>query len=168
MMTGGCFLWPENIPPAVRQGKALYDVLIIGSGGGGMRAALEASKTPGLKVAVMTKMAPTRSATTMAQGGINGAARTTDSKDSPEVHAFDTVKGADYLCDQDAVEYFTEKAPEILFEVAERHYVSIFSRFCIRRDSAILMAVDCHFEFFHIFKWRSSAKSHKSVIIKLR
>ena len=117
MMTGGCFLWPENIPPAVRQGKALYDVLIIGSGGGGMRAALEASKTPGLKVAVMTKMAPTRSATTMAQGGINGAARTTDSKDSPEVHAFDTVKGADYLCDQDAVEYFTEKAPEILFEL---------------------------------------------------
>lgn len=64
--------------------------------------------------------------------------------------------------------FYREPAPEILFEVAERHYVSIFSRFCIRRDSAILMAVDCHFEFFHIFKWRSSAKSHKSVIIKLR
>ncbi|XFO68675.1 8-methylmenaquinol:fumarate reductase flavoprotein subunit [Sporomusa silvacetica DSM 10669] len=109
--------WGENIPATVRDGSALYDVLIIGSGGGGMRAALEATKQKGLKVAVMTKMVPTRSATTMAQGGINGAARTTDSKDSPEAHAFDTVKGADYLCDQDAVEYFTERAPEILFEL---------------------------------------------------
>lgn len=115
---GAYFGWPgENIPASVKEGTALYDVLIIGSGGGGMRAALEASKQKGLKVAVMTKMAPTRSATTMAQGGINGAARNTDDKDSPDVHASDTVKGADYLCDQDAVEYFTERAPEILNEL---------------------------------------------------
>lgn len=118
MVAGAYFAWPgDNIPAAVKDGSALYDVLIIGSGGGGLRAALEAAQQKGLKVAVMTKMAPTRSATTMAQGGINGAARNTDGKDSPEAHAFDTVKGADYLCDQDAVEYFTEKAPEILFEL---------------------------------------------------
>lgn len=118
IVAGAYFGWPgANIPTAVREGTALYDVLIIGSGGSGMRAAVEAVKQKGLKVAVMTKMAPTRSATTMAQGGINGACRNSDEKDSPAVHAFDTIKGADYLCDQDAVEYFTERAPEILFEL---------------------------------------------------
>lgn len=117
-MAGAYFAWPgDNVPAAVRDGSALYDVLIIGSGGAGMRAALEASKQKGLKVAVMTKMAPTRSATCMAQGGINGAARHTDEQDSPASHAFDTVKGSDYLSDQDAVEFFTEKAPEVLWEL---------------------------------------------------
>ncbi len=118
VVAGAYFAWPgSNIPEAVRSGSALYDVLIIGSGGAGMRAALEASKQKGIKVAVMTKMAPTRSATTMAQGGINGAARNTDTKDSPEIHAFDTVKGADYLCDQDAVAYYTEESAKMLFEL---------------------------------------------------
>lgn len=65
----------------------------------------------------MTKMAPTRSATCMAQGGINGVACHADEKDSPASHAFDTVKGGDYLCDQDAVEYYTERAPEVLKEL---------------------------------------------------
>jgi succinate dehydrogenase / fumarate reductase flavoprotein subunit len=118
VMTGGCLNWAgSNIPAAVKDGSALYDVLIIGSGGGGLRAALEAAKDKGLKVAVMTKMVPTRSATTMAQGGMNGAAGVTDPKDSPEIHAFDTVKGADYLCDQDAVEFFAEHAAETLYEM---------------------------------------------------
>lgn len=118
VMTGGCLNWAgSNIPTAVKNGSALYDVLIIGSGGSGMRAALEATKEKGLKVAVMTKMVPTRSATTMAQGGINGAAKVADEKDSPEAHAFDTVKGADYLCDQDAVEYYAEEAASTLFEL---------------------------------------------------
>ncbi len=118
VMAGAYFHWfGDNIPATVRNGTAMYDVLIIGSGGAGMRAALEAAKEKGLKVAVMTKMVPTRSATTMAQGGINGASRVTDDKDSPEIHAFDTVKGADYLCDQDAVAYFTEQAAETLFEL---------------------------------------------------
>ncbi|SDE21664.1 8-methylmenaquinol:fumarate reductase flavoprotein subunit [Sporomusa acidovorans DSM 3132] len=117
-MAGTYFHWfGDNIPATVRNGTAMYDVLIIGSGGAGMRAALEAAQNKGLKIAVMTKMVPTRSATTMAQGGINGAARVTDDKDSPEAHAFDTVKGADYLCDQDAVAYYAEKAAETLFEL---------------------------------------------------
>ncbi|WP_378954361.1 FAD-dependent oxidoreductase [Pelosinus sp. sgz500959] len=118
VVAGSYFDWfGDNIPATVRNGTALYDVLIIGSGGAGMRAALEASKQKGIKVAVMTKMAPTRSATCMAQGGINGAARHADEKDSPASHAFDTVKGGDYLCDQDAVEFYTEKAPEVLAEL---------------------------------------------------
>lgn len=118
VVAGAYFGWfGDNIPATVRNGTAMYDVLIIGSGGGGLRAALEAAKEKGLKVAVMTKMAPTRSATTMAQGGMNGAAGITDPKDSPAIHAFDTIKGADYLCDQDAVEYFTEHAAETLFEM---------------------------------------------------
>ena len=104
VVAGAYFGWfGDNIPATVRNGTAMYDVLIIGSGGGGLRAALEAAKEKGLKVAVMTKMAPTRSATTMAQGSMNGAAGITDPKDSPAIHAFDTIKGADYLCDQDAV-----------------------------------------------------------------
>lgn len=118
VLTSGCFgLFGDNIPATVRNGTALYDVLIIGSGGAGMRAALEVAKQKGLKVAVMTKMVPTRSATTMAQGGINGASRNTDDKDSPEAHTFDTVKGADYLCDQDAVAYYAEQSAELLFEL---------------------------------------------------
>jgi len=118
VVTGSYFGWfGDNIPVSVRNETALYDVLIIGSGAAGMRAALEATKQKGFKVAVMSKMAPTRSATCMAQGGINGAAAHTDTKDSPESHAFDTVKGGDFLCDQDAVEYYTNSAPGVLLEL---------------------------------------------------
>ena len=115
---GTYFEWQgNNIPADVKKGTALYDVLIIGSGGAGMRAALEAAKDKNLKVAIMTKLVPTRSATTMAQGGMNGCTGVTDSKDTPESHAFDTVKGGDYLCDQDAVEYFAENAGQIIYEM---------------------------------------------------
>lgn len=115
---GTYFEWKgNNIPASVQSGTALYDVLIIGSGGAGMRAALEAAKDKKLKVAVMTKLVPTRSATTMAQGGMNGCTGVTDSKDTPEAHAFDTVKGGDYLCDQDAIEYFAENAGKIIYEM---------------------------------------------------
>ncbi|MEN6414223.1 MAG: FAD-binding protein [Veillonellales bacterium] len=96
---------------------ALFDVLVIGSGGSGMRAALEAGRQKDLKVALMTKLVPTRSATCMAQGGINGALRHADARDSIEKHAFDTVKGSDYLGDQDAIRFFAEKAPEALREL---------------------------------------------------
>ena len=94
-----------------------YDVLIIGSGGSGMRAALEASKNPNLSVAVMTKMMPTRSATCMAQGGINGAVGHADSTDTIDKHMFDTVKGSDYLGDQNAIEYFVSEATKAILEL---------------------------------------------------
>lgn len=105
------------VSAAIRELSAPYDVLIIGSGGSGMRAAIEASKQKGLKVALLTKMAPTRSATCMAQGGINGAARHADETDNAQLHTFDTVKGSDYLGDQDAISFFAEKAPEALWEL---------------------------------------------------
>lgn len=92
-------------------------MLIIGSGGAGMRAALAAAENKDLKVAVLTKLVPTRSASTMAQGGMNGVTGVTDPNDSFESHAFDTIKGGDYLCDQDAVEYFVERAGKNIYEM---------------------------------------------------
>lgn len=94
-----------------------YDVVIIGGGGAGMRAALEASRNPDLEVVVLSKTFPTRSHTGAAQGGINGALALKDSSDSPELHFRDTVKGSDFLGDQDAIEFFTKNAPECIVEL---------------------------------------------------
>ena len=117
LVAGGCKWEGGNVPKNVQQGEVTYDVLIIGSGGAGMRAALAAMENKDLKVAVMTKLMPTRSASTMAQGGMNGVTGVTDPEDSVESHVFDTVKGADYLCDQDAVEYFAERAGKNILEM---------------------------------------------------
>lgn len=115
---GTYFSWNgKNIPEEVKKGDVTYDVLVIGSGGAGMRAALAAAENKGLKVAVMTKLQPTRSASTMAQGGMNGVTKVTDKEDSVESHMFDTIKGGDYLCDQDAVEYFAENAGKNIYEM---------------------------------------------------
>lgn len=94
-----------------------FDVLVIGSGGAGMRAALEAAQMGDLHVALMTKMFPTRSATGMAQGGINGVMQHADPADTLEKHVFDTIKGSDFLGDQDAIEFFCEKAPSAIKEI---------------------------------------------------
>lgn len=93
-----------------------YDVVIAGGGGAGMRAALEASKNPDLSVAVFTKTYPTRSHTGAAQGGIN-ASLGYRADDSPHNHFRDTVKGSDFLADQDAVDFFVKNAPEAIFEL---------------------------------------------------
>ena len=94
-----------------------YDVLVIGSGGSGMRAALEAGQQGDLSVALMTKMFPTRSATGMAQGGINGVLKNQDPEDTLDKHIFDTVKGSDFLADQDAVEFFCQRMPDCINEL---------------------------------------------------
>ena len=94
-----------------------FDVLVIGSGGSGMRAALEAGRQGDLSVALMTKMFPTRSATGMAQGGINGVLQNADPNDTIERHIFDTVKGSDFLGDQDAIEFFCNNAPGGINEI---------------------------------------------------
>lgn len=115
---GTYFSWNgNNIPEEVKKGDVTYDVLVIGSGGAGMRAALAAAENKGLKVAVMTKLLQTRSASTMAQGGMNGVTNVTDPADSVESHMFETIKGGDYLCDQDAVEFFAQNAGSTIYEL---------------------------------------------------
>ncbi len=103
-----------------------YDVLIVGAGGAGLMAALEASKHKDVKIGVVTKVYPTRSHTGAAQGGINAALANVDPSDSPEVHAFDTVKGSDYLGDQDAIEFMCNEAPKRIYEL--EHLGVPFSR----------------------------------------
>lgn len=93
-----------------------FDVLVIGSGGAGMRAAVEASKH-NLSIAMMSKTFPVRAATCCAQGGINAAIGVADPTDTVEKHFFDTTKGSDYLGDQDAIEFFVSKLPECIKEL---------------------------------------------------
>ncbi|OOY99736.1 succinate dehydrogenase flavoprotein subunit [Solemya velum gill symbiont] len=92
-----------------------FDALIIGAGGGGMRAALQLARADA-KVAVVSKVFPTRSHTVAAQGGIN-AALANVLPDNWHWHMFDTVKGSDYLGDQDAIEYMCKIAPQVVYEL---------------------------------------------------
>ena len=86
-----------------------HDIVIVGAGGAGLRAAIEvASKSPELKIALISKVYPMRSHTVAAEGGAAGVAK---DEDSFEHHFNDTVSGGDWLCDQDAVEFFVEQAP---------------------------------------------------------
>jgi succinate dehydrogenase / fumarate reductase, flavoprotein subunit len=101
-----------------------HDVLVIGAGCAGMRAAIAAHDT-GADVAVVSKLHPTRSHSGAAEGGINAALGNTG-EDSPETHAFDTVKGSDYLGDQDAIELFTAEAPGDIYQL--EHWGAVFSR----------------------------------------
>ncbi|GGK27797.1 succinate dehydrogenase flavoprotein subunit [Caldalkalibacillus thermarum] len=103
-----------------------YDVIVVGAGGAGMMAALYASKDKNLRVACLSKIFPTRSHTGAAQGGINAAMGYRDATDSPEKHFRDTVKGSDFLADQDAVEFFTANMPAIISELD--YYGVPFSR----------------------------------------
>ena len=91
-----------------------YDVIVIGAGGAGLMAALYASQ--GAKTAVISKLYPTRSHTGAAQGGI-GAALGNMEEDHPEWHIFDTIKGSDYLADQDAVKILCEEAVGMVYEL---------------------------------------------------
>lgn len=100
-----------------------FDVVIIGGGGAGLMAALNASK--GVRTAVISKLYPVRSHTGAAQGGI-GAALGNYEEDHPEWHAFDTVKGSDYLGDQDAIEFMTSEAVEAVYDL--EHHGLPFSR----------------------------------------
>ena len=94
-----------------------HDIVIVGAGGAGMEAALNASKDGSLDVAVITKVFPTRSHTGAAQGGMNAVMKYRDAEDSVESHVFDTIKGSDYLADQDAVEFFCSGMPDLVREL---------------------------------------------------
>ena len=100
-----------------------YDVLVMGAGLAGMRAALSAHQQ-GASVAILTKVHPVRSHSNAAQGGINAAL--TDRGDKWEEHAFETVKGSDYLGDQDAVEVLAQEAGQDI--IALEHMGVIFNR----------------------------------------
>ena len=94
-----------------------YDIVVVGAGGAGMEAALNASADGSQSVAVITKVFPTRSHTGAAQGGMNAALGFRDETDTVESHVFDTIKGSDYLADQDAVEFFCGGMPELVLEL---------------------------------------------------
>jgi succinate dehydrogenase / fumarate reductase, flavoprotein subunit len=104
--------------------EAKHDVVIVGAGCAGMRAAIEAHDA-GADVAVVSKLHPTRSHSGAAEGGIN-AALGNAGEDDPATHAYDTVKGSDYLGDQDSIELFTREAPGDIYQL--EHWGALFSR----------------------------------------
>ncbi len=104
-----------------------HDVIIVGGGLAGCRAALEIKRTdPNLNVALVAKTHPIRSHSVAAQGGMAATLKNVDAEDSWEAHAFDTVKGSDYLADQDAVEILTREAPDVVIDL--EHMGVLFSR----------------------------------------
>ncbi len=102
-----------------------FDGIIIGGGGAGMRASLQLAES-GLNTAVISKVFPTRSHTVSAQGGITCAIASDDPDDDWRWHMFDTVKGSDYIGDQDAIEYMCAEGPKAVFEL--EHMGLPFSR----------------------------------------
>src|SRR5215210_4721411 len=104
--------------------EAQHDVLVVGAGCAGMRAAIEAFDT-GADVAVVSKIHPVRSHSGAAEGGIN-AALGNASEDDPEKHSFDSVKGSDYLGDQDAIEILCNEAPGDVYQL--ENWGAVFSR----------------------------------------
>ena len=104
--------------------KRKFDVVIIGAGGSGMRASLQLARA-GLNVAVLTKVFPTRSHTVAAQGGVSASLGNMN-PDSWQDHFYDTVKGGDWLGDQDAIEFMVAQAPKVVYEL--EHFGMPFDR----------------------------------------
>ncbi|MEI8299642.1 MAG: FAD-binding protein, partial [Pseudomonadota bacterium] len=102
-----------------------YDVIVVGAGGAGLRATFGLAEA-GLKVASITKVFPTRSHTVAAQGGISAALGNMGDGDDWRFHFYDTIKGSDWLGDQDAIEYMCKEAPSAVIEL--EHYGVPFSR----------------------------------------
>jgi succinate dehydrogenase / fumarate reductase flavoprotein subunit len=102
-----------------------YDVIVVGAGGAGLRSIFGLAEA-GLKVAAITKVFPTRSHTVAAQGGISAALGNMGDGDDWRFHFYDTIKGSDWLGDQDAIEYMCKEAPSAVIEL--EHYGVPFSR----------------------------------------
>ena len=101
--------------PAYKIVDHTYDVVVVGAGGSGLRATMGSAEA-GLKTACITKVFPTRSHTVAAQGGI-AASLGNNSPDHWTWHMYDTVKGSDWLGDQDAIEYMVREAPHAVYEL---------------------------------------------------
>jgi succinate dehydrogenase / fumarate reductase flavoprotein subunit len=101
-----------------------FDAVIVGAGGSGMRASLQLAEA-GLNVAVLSKVFPTRSYTVAAQGGI-GASLGNMSEDNWHYHFYDTIKGSDWLGDQDVIEFMCREAPKVVYEL--EHFGMPFDR----------------------------------------
>src|SRR4029078_8825637 len=105
---------PPSIPVASRAVDASHDVLVIGAGCAGMRDAIEAFDA-GVDVALVSKLHPTRSHSGAAEGGINAPLGNVED-DTPDLQAFDTVKGSDYLGDQDAIQVLCDEAAADVYQ----------------------------------------------------
>ncbi len=104
--------------------KRKFDVVIVGAGGSGMRASLQLARA-GLNVAVVSKVFPTRSHTVAAQGGV-AASLSNMNEDNWQYHFYDTIKGSDWLGDQDAIEFMCREAPKVVYEL--EHFGMPFDR----------------------------------------
>ncbi|MFN7323513.1 MAG: FAD-binding protein, partial [Sphingomonadales bacterium] len=105
----------ETVSPAYKIIDHTYDTIVVGAGGSGLRATMGSAEA-GLKTACITKVFPTRSHTVAAQGGI-AASLGNNSPDHWTWHMYDTVKGSDWLGDQDAIEYMVREAPAAVYEL---------------------------------------------------
>ena len=103
-----------------------FDAIVVGAGGAGLMAAVYLARQGNLRTAVLSKLYPTRSHTGTAQGGIGAALGNMGEEDRWEWHMFDTVKGSDYLGDQDAIEVMCRESPEVVYEL--EHMGLPFSR----------------------------------------
>lgn len=112
-----------------------YDAVVVGAGGAGLRAAFGLVMN-GFKTACVTKLFPTRSHTVAAQGGINAALghMEPDGHDDWKWHMYDTVKGSDWLGDQDAIAYMTREAPQAVIEVSNSPYI-LFTHYSLQMFS---------------------------------
>ena len=121
-----------------------YDIVVVGAGGAGLRATMGVAAT-GLSTACITKVFPTRSHTVAAQGGMS-AALGNMGDDDWRWHMYDTIKGSDWLGDQDAIEYMCKEAPDAVIEL--EHYGVPFSRTCAAkrcRRSSSWSTSECRF-----------------------
>ncbi len=123
-MVGSNSVASVSVPATSTIPRRRFDAVIVGAGGAGMRCSLQLANA-GLNVAVLSKVFPTRSHTVAAQGGI-GAALGNMTEDHWLWHMFDTVKGSDYLGDQDAIEFMCREAPHVVYEL--EHFGMPFDR----------------------------------------